>query len=172
MVQIANLRRNAVKRIALSLVAFAAMVCMVSCDSKPNDKLKIDGRKYAISLGSVTYDADAGLVTIEVLADGKPLQNTKTHTNSGITIDGQQISSGASVSQPVNMSLLNDYRMIPMSDAVSSSEDGVFIFAVDKAPEKITVFTSATTGGSVYFDGKTKAVLTEEEFYPPIQEKD
>jgi len=156
-----------IKHIVLLLMMFAVITCLISCDGKPNDKLKINGEKYTISLGAVNYDADAGLVTIEVLADGKPLPNTTQHRSSSINVGGEQISSSMSSSQPVKIQI--NAKM--QSTLISSSEDGIFTLAVDETPEKIAVFTGSTVGENVYFDVKTKGIISADEYYPPIQEQ-
>ena len=157
------------RRIALPLAMLATIACLTSC-GKPNEKLKIYGKKYTISLGRVDYDADAGLITIQVLADGEPLQNNITYTNSSITIGGEVVSSNVSASQPVKVGRLIGNRRVFADQAMNTGEDGVFVFPVDEMPYKIDVYTGNATGSeTVYFDAATKQVISSGEYFPSIK---
>jgi hypothetical protein len=140
---------------------------MIACTGKPNDKLKIGDKKQVISLGAVDYDAEAGTVTISVLADGQPLANPTEHIRSTIAVGGEEFTSVSS-RQPVKMALLVHNKLVAANDHLSSSDDGIFTFAVDATPERIQVFTGLRSRETVYFDGLTKRVLSSEEYYPPI----
>ncbi|MDR2956463.1 MAG: hypothetical protein LBV43_15430 [Prevotella sp.] len=159
------------KTIALSLMILSMITSIISCSSKPNDKLKIDGKKYTISLGDINYDSEKGLVTIQVLADGNPLSNPSIQKKSSITIAGELVSSSVSVSQPVKMNLEFKGQTLSYDELVSSSEDGIFVFGVKEAPEKISVYTGLTMGEHVFFDAKTKQVISSSEYYPPVQKE-
>jgi len=157
------------KRVALPLIVLATICCMISC-SKQNEKLKIDDKKYTISLGAVNYDADTRVATIEVLADGNPLPNKTVHRSTSISVGDMAMSPSVSSFQPVKMQLIvngviDDYLL------KSISEDGIFTFWVDEAPERIAVYTGMKSGENVYFNGKTKEVISAGEYYKDTKGK-
>ena len=151
-------KRERFKELFFLIIVFAMIV--ISCDSKPNDKLKIEGKKYAISLGEIHFDN--GFAAISVLADGKPMPNPITNKNTKMSIGEQEVSSNSSNEQPVTMALIVNGRMIFPYEISDSSEDGTFTFYVDDIPEKISVFTGLTIGEAVYFDAATKEVIGPE----------
>ena len=159
-----NVMRKLKKDIVLPIMALTTIALIISCGGKPNEKLKIDGKKYTISLGEIQYDEDAGVVSIAVLADGKPLQNITTHKQSSISIGGQQVSSSISSTQPVSVLLQFNGEIYPV-DEVWSSEDGIFSCAMDGIPEKIAVKSGTSVGEGVYFNGKTKEYVSADTFY-------
>jgi hypothetical protein len=141
------------------VMAFALV--LISCNSKPNDKLTIDGQKYTISLGEINLHD--GFIDISVLADGKPMQNHTVNKTSSISMGGQIVSSSSSIEQPVKMGLTVNGRYIFPSDMLSSDEDGKFVFYVDNMPEIIQVFTDFKVSNTVYFNADTKEVIA-----PPV----
>ena len=153
-------------RIVLSLMLFATIVCLISCNRKPNERLKIEGKKHTISIGEIKYNTEyPGVVTIEVLADGKPFQNKTTYRESGISIDGRQVSSSVSSSQSVTLQLIVNGFLMPSE--TSSNEDGIFtcFIGLDGEIEKISVKTGSSVDEGVYFDGKTKEIISADAFY-------
>jgi hypothetical protein len=153
-------KREGFKELFFSIIVFAMI--LISCDSKPNYKLKIEGKRYAISLGEINFDN--GFVIISVLADGKPMPNPITNKNTKINIGEQEVFSNTSNEQPVTMGLIVNGRMIFPYEIFDSSEDGKFTFYVDDIPEKISVFTGLTIGETVYFDATTKEIIGPEEW--------
>jgi hypothetical protein len=153
------------KELFFSIIVFAMI--LISCDRKPNYKLKIEGKKCAISLGEINFDN--GFVVISVLADGNPMPNPITNKNTKISIGEQEVFSNSSNEQPVTMGLIVNGRMIFPYEILDSSEDGKFTFYVDDIPEKITVFTGLTIGETVYFDAKTKEIIGPEEWDSAIK---
>jgi hypothetical protein len=141
---------------SLFFPAIVFALILISCNSKPNDKLTIEGKKYAISLGEV--DFHDGIVVISVLADGSPMPNRAANKSSSISVDGEVVSSSSSREQPVKMGLTVKGRYIFPYEMIDSSEDGKFTFYVDEIPEIIQVFTDSTVGHTVYFDVNTKKV--------------
>jgi len=158
-------------------IILLAVINLTSCG--PNEKLKIDGKKYTISLGEIDYDTEDGVVTVQVLADGKPLHNAVTQTQSSVNVGGQLVSASVSSSRPVNIQLQvngkftfprdqlssNEYFSMPMVD----EEWGLFVYSLEAAPEKIAVYTGTNIGSNVYFDAKTKKVISYKEYYPSVK---
>jgi hypothetical protein len=138
-------------------IVIAVTLFLISCNSSPNNKLTIDGKKYTISLGEVNLHD--GIIDISVLADGNPMPNHTVNKTSSISVGGQVVSSGSSSEQPVKMGLTVNDRYIFPRDMLSSSEDGKWTFSVDAMPEIIQVFTDSTLGNTVYFDANTKEVI-------------
>ena len=146
---------------AMLILVFLIFLTMVN--RVPNDKLQIESKTYTISLGEIIYNTENKVVNIAVLADGKPLQNKVVYRSSGISAGGQQVTSNVSSAQPVKMALVVNGRIVFANEG-KSSEDGVFTFMVDKAPEAINVFTNLSYNNSVYFDGKSKEVISNQKY--------
>jgi hypothetical protein len=142
------------KHLFFTAIVFA--VFFISCNSKPNDKLTIEGRKYTISLGAVNFYN--GTVVISVLADGNPMPNHAITRSSSISVGGETVSSGSSNERPVKMGLTVKGRYIFPNEMIDSSEDGEFTFYIDEMPEMIQVFTDTKVKNTVYFNANTKEV--------------
>jgi hypothetical protein len=145
------------KNIFFIALVLVFILILVSCNSKLNDKLTIEGKKYTISLGEIEFDD--GIITISVLADGAPLPNYTVNTTSSISAGGETISVSSSSNQPVRMGLTVNDRYIFPTDMIYSSDDGKFMFYVSEMPEMIQVFTDITGRNTVYFDANTKEVI-------------
>ena len=152
----------------VSIVLLLTTMSMMSCSNKPNDKLKIEGKIYTISLGEINYDAETSLITIEILADGKPVPNITQYKTTTINIGGQEMKSTSSF-QPVKMSLMVKGRLIPANEYISS-ENGIFTFEVEEAPDIIEVFTDTKQATMVKFDAKAKEIMSSKEYNLYIQE--
>ena len=147
----------------IAIAASISLIMFLGCGNKPNDKLKIEGKTYLISLGEIKYDADNGLISISVLTDGQPLQNKIAYRSSGINVDGRQVTSSVSSSQPVKMAIEIKGRRIFANDGISS-EDGIFTFEVEGIPDIIEVSTDMMKEKTkVYFNAKTKELMSSKE---------
>jgi len=147
----------------LAIVVSIGLLMFVECGNKPNDKLKIEGKTYSISLGEIKYDTDNGLISIAVLANGQPLQNKIEHRSSIINIDGQQVMTNVSSNPLVKMTLMTKGRIKFANEAILS-EDGIFTFEVEEMPDIIKVYTNLKKRKSnVSFNAKTKELMSSKE---------
>ncbi|MDR1197727.1 MAG: hypothetical protein LBK94_01770 [Prevotellaceae bacterium] len=156
-------------KILIAVAACIGMIMLFSCGNKePNDKLKIEDKTYTINLGEINYDAETSLITIEVLADGNPMPNITQYRMTTRNI-GEQEMIHTSSSQLVKVALMVKARRIFPYENISS-EDGIFTFKVEEAPDIIEVFTDTKDEAVVYFNAKTKEIMSSKEYDLYMQE--
>ena len=152
------------KKYTVSIIFFILVVLFFS-GCKPNDKLVINKKKQTISLGEIRFGESSGKKTmqIEVLADGEPMFNPSLMRK--IIIDGKETSSDSI--RFVKMILMTGDKVTFANSAISN-EDGKFMFYIEEEPDKIAVFTGNKTNENVYFNARTKEVISQKEFYPSL----